>query len=105
MKLYLDEGRPTEENFHRVYNYHELVKFNAEKGLPNFTSFDRNLGEEKTDYYCVKFLVHYYLDLNFKRPEFYIHSHNPVGKENIEKLLENFNNFKMRLNINGKRNK
>ncbi len=94
MKLYLDDVRPTPENFQRVYNFDEFVKFIADKGLPNFISFDHDLGEEKTGYDCAKFLVDYCLDQNLKLPEFYVHSQNPVGKENIEKLLDNFNKFK-----------
>ena len=94
MKLYLDDVRPTLESYQRVYNFDEFVKFIAEKGLPNFISFDHDLGEEKTGYDCSKFLVDYCLDHNLKLPEFHVHSQNPVGKENIEKLLKNFNKFK-----------
>lgn len=60
--------------------------------MPTFISFDHDLGdEEPTGYDIAKYLVdldldgHLYFDVtNFN---FYVHSQNPVGKQNIEKYL------------------
>lgn len=89
--LYLDDLRPTPENFQRVYDYDEFVHFIAENGVPDSISFDHDLGEGKTGFDCAKFLVEYCLDHDIKKINFQVHSQNPVGKENIEYLLNNFN--------------
>lgn len=91
--LYLDDLRPTPEHFKRVYSYEEFEAFILENGLPKLISFDHDLGEGKTGYDCAMFLVEFCLDHNLKLPDYFIHSQNPVGKENIEKLLENFERF------------
>lgn len=49
--------------------------------------------EEKIGYDCAKWLVEYYIDNKLKLPLYNIQSANPVGKENIDKLLKNFINF------------
>ena len=70
MPLYLDDLRPTPEGFDRVYSYEEFV-----------------------DYLCAKYLVDYCLAHQRPLPNYQVHSQNPVGKENIERLLENFKKF------------
>lgn len=94
IRLYLDDLRETPKDYLRVYNYAEFVKWVNEHGLPDFISFDHDLGEGETGYDCAKFLVEYCLDHQMPLPYFTVHSQNPVGKENIEKLLENFNKMK-----------
>ncbi len=84
--------------------------------MPDFISFDHDLGDEhyeefwwsrndrnpqqgkfrygamkeKTGYCAAKWLVKYCLDNNLKMCEYQAHTMNPIGKENIEKLLEAF---------------
>ena len=88
--LYLDDLRSTPEGFERVYSYTEFVAYLEHKGLPDFISFDHDLGEEFSGYDCAKYLVDYCLDHQLSLPDFVVHSQNPVGKENIERLLNNF---------------
>ncbi|MCT4085390.1 hypothetical protein HZP81_16705 [Elizabethkingia anophelis] len=94
MNLYLDDLRSTPENFERVYDYDEFVNFINKNGVPEFISFDHDLGEGKTGFDCAKFLVEFCLDNGVSDINFQVHSQNPVGKENIEKLLDNFNRLK-----------
>lgn len=94
MNLYLDDLRSTPENFERVYDYDEFVNFINKNGVPEFISFDHDLGEGKTGFDCAKFLVEFCLDNGVSEINFQVHSQNPVGKENIEKLLDNFNRLK-----------
>ena len=96
MNLYLDDIRQTPENFERVYDYDEFVNFINKNGVPEFISFDHDLGEGKTGFDCAKFLVEFCLDNGVSDINFQVHSQNPVGKENIEKLLANFNRLKNR---------
>ncbi len=96
------------EDWHIVRDYTEFASRILENGLPEMISFDHDLGDkqevksgsqedvEKTGYDCAKWLVEYCMDHNTELPEFYCHSMNPVGKENIENLL---NNFKKQLKI------
>ena len=94
MNLYLDDLRSTPQNFERVYDYDEFVNFINKNGVPEFISFDHDLGEGKTGFDCAKFLVEFCLDNGVSDINFQVHSQNPVGKENIEKLLDNFNRLK-----------
>jgi hypothetical protein len=51
---------------------------------------------EKTGYDSVKWLTDFCMDNNLELPRFLVHSQNPVGKENIEKFLENFKLFQQK---------
>ena len=82
-----------------VKSYQEFVNWILVNGLPDAICFDHDLGdlydniEEKTGYDCAKWLIDYCIDNNVKLPLYNIQSANPVGKENIDKLLKNFINF------------
>ncbi len=89
-KLYLDDVRATPAGFVGVRNYKEFISYIRNFGLPQYISFDHDLGEENTGYDCAKFLVEYCLDHRRRLPAWHVHSQNPVGKENIERLLQNF---------------
>ena len=105
-----------------VRNYNDFVKTIKERGLPKFISFDHDLAlehypifdfidaltedaplpdpkkipydtyEEKTGYHCALWLVDYCIDKKLPLPDYQVHSMNPVGAENIRKLLEGFKN-------------
>ena len=95
-RLYLDDLRPTPEGFDRVYNYKEFVAYLEREGLPDFISFDHDLGEDLSGYDCAKYLVEYCLEHQLPLPDYQVHSQNPVGRENIERLLENFKRFELK---------
>jgi len=94
--LFLDDLRCTPPNFDRVFDYDGIVKYISQNGLPHFISFDHDLGEGKTGFDCAKFLVEYCLDHNISKINFKVHSQNPVGKQNIESLLNNFNKVNLK---------
>lgn len=89
-------------DWHIVRNYEQFVNRILEKGLPEMISFDHDLADEhyfkkdsqeyfeRTGYDCAKWLIEYCMDNYLDLPEFYSHSMNPVGKENILSLLKNF---------------
>jgi hypothetical protein len=105
---------PIQQPFQTVWvkSYQEFTNWIKFNGLPDAICFDHDLGmevalnaresgmskrkarllkqEEKTGYHCAKWLVDYCLDNNCKLPLYNIQSANPVGKENIDKLLQNF---------------
>ncbi|GAB0155664.1 hypothetical protein CHRYSEOSP005_09260 [Chryseobacterium sp. Alg-005] len=113
--LFLDDVRYPIEAFHYtkqdiflrkdwyiVRNYEQFVSRILKKGLPEVISFDHDLADkhylkpdsqeytEKTGYDCAKWLIEYCLDHQAELPQFYCHSMNPVGKDNIMNLFENF---------------
>jgi len=95
-----------------VKSYEDFINYININGLPYIISFDHDLGENeakekvfegmskkqarqekklaKTGYDCAHWLVEYCLDKNISLPYWIIHSANPVGKENIDKLLKNY---------------
>ena len=108
-----------EKKWEVVTNYNEFIEWITKNGLPDFISFDHDLADmhyttyhlstndekskewqdaqlhiEKTGYECAKWLIDYCLDNNFDCPKFYCHSMNPVGKDKINCLLEQFSNYR-----------
>lgn len=71
---------------HAVSNHHNT--------LPNYISFDHDLGyQEATGYDIVKWLIESHMDNKVSMPSdfsYYVHSQNPIGKLNIERYLENY---------------
>lgn len=65
-----------------------------QRGMPDFISFDHDLGEDvPTGYDLAKWLVDQDLDgVNYFHPvfEYTVHSQNPVGKANIEGLMDQY---------------
>ena len=101
-----------------VKNYTEFVQHIEKNGIPGFISFDHDLADfhydytpedfenmteeemitkfgsiEKTGLDCAKFLVEYCESKSENIPEYLVHSANPIGKENIQKFLENAKKF------------
>jgi hypothetical protein len=88
-----------------VRSHDEFVKKVEELGVPKIVAFDHDLGDEhyknttiinysdfkeKTGYDSAKWLCDYCLDNNVKFPEYYVHSWNPTGKQNIITYIENY---------------
>ena len=73
----------------------EFENYIKENGLPDLISFDNDLGVGNGEGYdCAKWLVEYCMDNNLELPDWYVHSANPVARENIENILNNFKNRK-----------
>lgn len=102
-KLFLDDIRTIdmvydksrEAEFDIVRTYDAFVEYIQTKGLPNYISFDNDLGLDsegnvaKDGYACVKWLV-YESGLDLTHLDFYVHSANPVASEQIKSLLNNY---------------
>lgn len=102
-QLFLDDLRtvqmvyPTkkENDFIIVRSYEDFVKTVLSRGLPHYISFDNDLGEDPSGnvlpdgYAAAKWLV-YESGLDLKNLEFYVHSANPVAREQIQALLDNY---------------
>lgn len=101
--LWLDDYRDPEthapnyndySNITWVKNYIDFCEHLDKNGLPSVVSFDHDLGlsfiEIFSGYDCAKYLVEYCIDRRLQLPEFYVHSQNPAGRENILSILNNY---------------
>jgi hypothetical protein len=92
-----------------VRNYNEFVKYIEKNGIPIFVSFDHDLAEEhyipevkeeiykeKTGYHCARWLIEKCMNENRKFPDYVVHSMNPIGRENIRSIIENYKNLSNR---------
>lgn len=75
----------------------DVIKHVLDLGMPSYISFDHDLGPDTgTGYDIAKLLV----DIDMKTTEemyrfpkdfgFYVHSQNPIGKQNIEQYLNGY---------------
>jgi hypothetical protein len=95
-KLFIDDERfPVDDSFVVVRSSNEAISCMKVHGCPCFISFDHDLGEEDTSMAVVHRMI--YKDLGgpwlAKDFTFYVHSQNPIGKKNIEGLLNNYLSF------------
>ena len=102
-KLFLDDVRTIEmiydksmeSEFDIVRTYDEFVAYIKENVLPNYISFDNDLGLDKNGNVALdglasaKWLV-YESGLDLRNLEFKVHSANPVASEQIKGLLTNY---------------
>ena len=70
-----------------VRNYEEFINYIYHNGIPDIVSFDHDLGEEKSGADCANYLCEYCIETETNLPEWYVHSANPVGTENIVSKL------------------
>ena len=84
-----------------IKNYTEFTDWITKNGLPDGICFDHDLDpnkglpdleivNEKTGQDCAKWLIDYCLDKSLDLPRWNCQSANPVGKENINCLLNSF---------------
>ena len=81
-------------DIHWVKSYSEFTSWILNNGLPDGICFDHDLGDEsdneKTGLDCAKFLINICIDQKLSLPLYSSQSANPVGRDNILKLLDNF---------------
>ncbi len=105
-KLFLDDLRTVDmvydnsqiSEFEVVRSYDKFVAYIQKNGLPDFISFDNDLGLDKSGiiapdgYAAAKWLV-YESGLDLTKLKFRVHSANPVAAEQIRGLLNNYLQF------------
>lgn len=95
-KMFLDDERfPVTEDYVIVRSSQEAKEYILRNGVPGFISFDHDLGGNDTAMHVVHWLIEQHLDgnLSLTNLKYQIHSQNPIGKHNIESLLEAFLTF------------
>ena len=109
-KLFLDDIRSVdmvydksmEKEFDIVRTFHEFVEYIRRNGLPEFISFDNDLGLNESGevapdgYAAAKWLV-YESGLDIRNLKFKVHSANPIAAEQIRGLLNNYINHLNRM--------
>lgn len=102
-KLFLDDIRTVDMVYKNLADKDFVVVRNCdafkatiiEKGLPEYISFDNDLGLDATGniaddgYAAAKWLV-YESGLDLSELKFYVHSANPVASKQIQSLLDNY---------------
>lgn len=68
INIFLDDERfpPKDFKYSIVRNYDDFVYMIENFGIPNFISFDHDLGLGKTGFDCAKFLVRQYVESKCK---------------------------------------
>ena len=104
-KLFLDDERyPTNGEWDHTWiicrSINESIGMCQLMGIPRYVSFDHDLGPgesvngfENSGMGFARWMIEQCLDGIFEWPknfEWYVHSQNPVGAENINRLLENW---------------
>ena len=100
MKMFLDDIREPKNNYDVIVrNYDEAINSVKQKGIPSFISFDHDLGCDekgnvlKSGYDFAKWLVDMDIENIYKFPNdfsFEVHSANPIGRNNINSILNNY---------------
>ena len=91
-KLFIDDERfPVDDSWIIVRSSAEAIQVLKDLGMPSFISFDHDLGGDDTSINFINYMIGCLLDNNINLPEdfdYYVHSQNPVGKQNIEGLMQ-----------------
>lgn len=109
---YAPEWDKHRDNVVWVKNSQQFVDYIKKWGIPELIAFDHDLGEDlaidlhlsglskkqarlakkevQSGFDCASWLVDYCMNYNKELPEWVVQSSNPVGKDNINGLLNNF---------------
>jgi hypothetical protein len=107
---------PTNRQITLVKSYEEFILYIINRGIPDFVSFDHDLSyehyesnkscenfNEKTGYDCVKWLIDHCLENKLRFPDYYVHSMNIIGKENIDDVISSYKKHKNNINYESKK--
>lgn len=95
-KLFIDDERfPPEDGsgWVIVRSSHEAIEWVKANGIPDFISFDHDLGGDDTSKTFIRWLMEQVMDGVLKFPPwfgFYVHSQNPIGAEWIRSTMSKF---------------
>lgn len=76
-----------------VKDYDEFVTYLTENSMPDGICFDHDLGTELTGLDCAKWLIEYCMNNAVRLPKYFVHSQNPIGRDNIQGYLDNYLKF------------
>lgn len=72
----------------------EAISIVESNGIPDFISFDHDLGGDDTAMRFIWFLINSHMDGSLESfpTDYYVHSQNPVGVQNIKGLMSSYIN-------------
>ena len=87
IKLYVDDERPCPDGWVLARNYAEAFH-HIDLRRVAVISLDHDLGEDRTGYDIACYIEQLaHEDSSYKPPTIYVHSANPVGRQNIERVI------------------
>ena len=102
-KLFIDDERYPPTSYDGVIwiiarSSADAIECVSLQGIPEYISFDHDLGGEDTSMQFLKWLFEASDFANNSQPQmvpfsWYVHSMNPIGKKNIEAYLESWNRY------------
>jgi hypothetical protein len=92
--MFLDDERfpPGDKAWVLVRSSADAIEYVKRRGLPEFISFDHDLGGDDTARRFVLWLIDHLDQGTSKLPtnfQFYVHSQNPIGRDWIEGTMNN----------------
>lgn len=91
MKIFIDDERnPPSDDYVVVRSTNDAIEYIKNNGMPEFISFDHDLGGEDTTMIFLKRLMNEIWDGKSNPPDYQIHSANPIGKLNIQSFMESW---------------
>lgn len=69
-------------------NFHDYIAISFDHDIQDYDSF----GKEFTGQDCLRFLIEYCIENEYNLPEIILHTKNPIGKDNMQSLINSFNN-------------
>ena len=96
-KLFLDDERdPPSDNTYWIIarSSSEAIELVKTKGIPDFISFDHDLGGDDTAMKFIWFLINGHMDGSLESfpTDYYVHSQNPIDVQNIKSLMSSYIN-------------
>ena len=96
-KLFLDDERfpPDDGNVWLIArSSSEAIDTVIKQGTPDFISFDHDLGNDDTAMRFIWFLIESHIEGSLESfpTNYYVHSQNPVGVQNIKSLMNSYIN-------------
>ena len=97
-KLFLDDERfPVGDDWVIARNIDDFMDTISIRGIPAYISFDHDLGDNTPNgHQIVQKMIDFMMNNDLDFPvgfDYYVHSQNPVGKKNIESLMDGFMKF------------
>ena len=90
INIFLDDLRDYPNDFVVARNYRDCIDL-LNNNRVKIMTFDHDLGEEKTGYDVAKYIVEMGIENSDFWPQLiYIHTSNPVGRNNIYQLLDRY---------------
>lgn len=88
--MYIDDVRTPDNSWVVVRSSNEALEYIKNNGMPEFISFDHDLGGDDTTMVFLRKLVNSVWNGNDAPPNYYVHSANPVGKLNIISFMDSW---------------